>query len=191
MGSEGSESYHESIPSVLKSKRERVRERANCADTARIYATVFRMVFNFCTRANTEEYAPPPRTGNRRGGGIAAGGGAEFIGSDLYERLKEFLSQFAKVLLEVAAVIFVKESNPLTLSGVPRTERRGAAEALHDGVAEVSVQLDGGQRHLRLPQSALDQARVGRGQAGHLRSLQCTVPLPKLKIAEGRMWLSP
>jgi len=58
------------------------------------------MVFNFCTRANTEEYNPP-RAGRRSAN--PGGGGAEFIGSDLYERLKEFLAVFAKVLLEVGS----------------------------------------------------------------------------------------
>lgn len=66
------------------------------------YMELYTMVFNFCTRANGEDPTHHQnRGGNRaRQQANATTQGAEFIGSELYERLKEFISKFASVLLD-------------------------------------------------------------------------------------------
>ncbi|KAI1718755.1 cullin family domain-containing protein [Ditylenchus destructor] len=66
------------------------------------YMELYTLVFNFCTRANGED----PSHHQNRGGGRnrqpinPSTQGAEFIGSELYERLKEFISRFAAALLD-------------------------------------------------------------------------------------------
>ena len=64
---------------------------------------LFRCVYNFCTRANVEETTNRPINARR---GANAPGGAEFIGSDLYERLKKFISDFVGELLVVSCWVF-------------------------------------------------------------------------------------
>uniref|UniRef100_A0A914C0K7 Cullin family profile domain-containing protein n=1 Tax=Acrobeloides nanus TaxID=290746 RepID=A0A914C0K7_9BILA len=60
------------------------------------YMDLYSCVYNFCTRANVEETTNRPINARR---GANAPGGAEFIGSDLYERLKKFISDFVGELL--------------------------------------------------------------------------------------------
>uniref|UniRef100_A0A915EMR5 Cullin family profile domain-containing protein n=1 Tax=Ditylenchus dipsaci TaxID=166011 RepID=A0A915EMR5_9BILA len=62
------------------------------------YMELYTLVFNFCTRASTEEatQSRPRNKGPNNPGGVS---GAEFIGSELYERLKQFISLFVESLL--------------------------------------------------------------------------------------------
>jgi cullin 1 len=72
------------------------------------YMELYTLVFNFCTKNREDEQFTQPvaRIGRRAGVGNNRNGGAigaEFVGAELYERLKEFITTFAKRLLEVGA----------------------------------------------------------------------------------------
>lgn len=66
---------------------------------------VFSCVFNFCTRANNDDVAAisgaSALRARRNNVAVPISSGAEFIGSELYERLKDFITQFATYLLNV------------------------------------------------------------------------------------------
>lgn len=68
------------------------------------------MVFNFCTRTAADEPSKNLNQRSRRNNAQTSLG-AEFIGEDLYERLKKFIQIFSGQLLQVEFFLLSNKNN--------------------------------------------------------------------------------
>ncbi len=115
--------------------------------TKKRYMELYTYVYNYCTSVGN---APIPHVD--KSGAVkvkkasVVAGGAQFVGLELYKRVKDFLIKYQVKLLNVRSRFFTLESHEVKLFNTLFSEMheptgRGCSRLLHQGVGGLSAQL--------------------------------------------------